>query len=162
MREIRTIVTDVDSHLEDALRVKHQLDADRWRSEVRPRMLRLFAARARTLTWSRALVKLVVEELYPDDLFNELVTGFDRLPSRRWPYAVAIAVALRRSWRRHGLADLARLLHVSLKSKNDTARLRRRSIAHRSRPSRPGLSGSPRTRQGSPLRSDPAQRGSRP
>jgi hypothetical protein len=36
------------------------------------------------------------------------------------------------------------------------------SIVRRSRPSRIRFSGSPRSRQGSSLRSDPARRGSRP
>ena len=34
--------------------------------------MRLFAAGAAKLTWSRAIVKLLVEELYLDDLFTEL------------------------------------------------------------------------------------------
>ena len=86
MREIRCHVNDIDRHLEEALRAKHQLDAERWRTELRPRVLRLFAARARKLTWSRALLKLVVEELYPDDLFADLVGRLDRIPRRQWPY----------------------------------------------------------------------------
>ena len=114
MREIRGHVTDIDRHLEEALRAHQQLDAERWRSERRPRVLRLFAARARKLAWSRALVKLVVEELYPDDLFAELVGRLDRVPRRQWPYVIAIAVALRHSWRRDGLTRIARRLRVSL------------------------------------------------
>ena len=73
MREIRCAVVDIDRYLEEAARAKQQLDAERWRDELRPRAMRLFAARTTKLTWSRALVKLVVEELYPDDLFTELV-----------------------------------------------------------------------------------------
>jgi hypothetical protein len=108
MREIRGHVTDIDRHLEEALRAKQQLDAERWRTELRPRVLRLFAARARKLAWSRALLKLVVEALYPDDLFAELVGRLDRVPRRQWPYVIAIAVALRHSWRRDGLTRVAK------------------------------------------------------
>ena len=159
MREIRCHVTDIDRHLKEALRAKQQLDAERWRTELRPRVLRLFAARARTLTWSRARLKQVVEELYPDDLFAELVGRLDRVPRRQWPYVIAIAVALRHSWRRDGLTRIARRLRVSLV----TSPVRHGgSTVHRSRPSRRRFSGSPRSRQGSPLRSDPARRGSRP
>ena len=79
MREIRTGITDIDEYLEAGLRAKHDLDADRWRREIRPRVLRQFAARARQLTWSRALLKLVVEELYPDDLFADLLGTLDRI-----------------------------------------------------------------------------------
>jgi len=159
MREIRCLVTDIDCHLEDALRAKQQLDAERWRDELRPRVLRLFAARARKLAWSRALLKLVVEELYPDDLFAELVGRLDRIPRRQWPYTIAIAVALRHSWRRDGLMRVARRLRVSLAT---SPLPHGGSTVHRSRPSRRRCSGSPRSRQGSPLRSDPARRGSRP
>jgi hypothetical protein len=159
MREIRCLITDIDHYLEEGQRAKQQLDAERWRRELRPRVLRLFAARARTLTWSRALLKLVVEELYPDDLFAELVGELDRIPPRQWPHVIAIAVALRHSWRRDGLARIARRLLVSLAT---SARPHGGSTAHRSRPSRNRFSGSPRSRQGSPLRSDPARRGSRP
>jgi hypothetical protein len=62
---------------------------------------------------ARSLLTLLVEELYPDDLFTELVGNFDRVPRRRWPQ-VAITIALRHSWRRDGLARLAKRLGVSL------------------------------------------------
>jgi hypothetical protein len=159
MREIRGHVTDIDRHLEEALRAKQQLDAERWRTERRPRVLRLCAARARTLTWSRALLKLVVEERYPDDHFADRVGRLDRLPRRQWPYVIAIAVALRQSWRRDGLTRIARRLRVSLATRPLP---HGSSTVHRSRPSHDRFSGSPRSRQGSPLRSAPARRGSRP
>ena len=80
MREIQSAIIDIDRYLEEAARAKQQLDAERWRTELRPRAMRPFAARAAKLTWSRALLKLVVEELYPDDLFTELVGKLDRVP----------------------------------------------------------------------------------
>jgi hypothetical protein len=159
MREIRCLITDIDHYLEEGQRAKQQLDAERWRREVRPCVLRRFAARARTLTWSRALLKLVVEELYPDDLFPELVGSLDRIPRRQWPHVIAIAVALRHSWRRDGVTRMARRLRVSLATSPLPQGV---SPVHRSRPSRNRFSGSPQPRQGSPLRSDPAGRGSRP
>ena len=70
MRELCHSVTDIDRQLEDAARAKQQLDAERWREQVRPRAMRLFAARTAKLHGSRALLKLLVEELYPDDLFD--------------------------------------------------------------------------------------------
>jgi hypothetical protein len=90
----------IDRQLEDAARAKQQLDAERWRDELRPRAMRLFAARTAKLAWSRGLLKLVVSELSPDDLFTELVGNLDRVPRRQWPHVVAIVVALRQSWQR--------------------------------------------------------------
>src|SRR5262249_5171130 len=117
---------------------------------------------AAKLTWSRALLKLIVDELYPDDLFTELVGNLVRVPSRQWPRVLAIAVALRHSWRRDGLARVARRLRVSLTAKRSLTPAPRKSGRHRSGPSHGRLSGSPRPRQGSPLRFDPARRGLRP
>ena len=112
MREIHDLSFDIDQLLEDAARAKQQLDAERWREELRPRALRLFAARTTKLQWSRALLKLVVHELHPDDLFSELIGNLDRIPRRRWPQVIALAVALRQSWREDGLVRLVRSLHV--------------------------------------------------
>lgn len=157
MGEIHQAVIDIDRFLEDAVRAKQQLDAERWRDEIRPRELRRFAASAAKLRWSRALVKLVVEELYPDHLFTELVGDLDRVPARHWPRVLAIAVALRRSWRRTDIARLAQHLHMSRAANGDAESHRRESLPHRSRPSRTRFSGSPRPCQGFPLRSNPSR-----
>jgi hypothetical protein len=86
------------------------------------------------------------------------VGNLDRVPPRRWPHVLAMAVALRHSWRRDGLASVARRLRVSLPATElGTERVRR----PHPRPSRSRFSGSPRPRQASPLRVDPARRGSR-
>ena len=156
MRALRHFF-DIDRQLEDATRPKQQLDAERWRAELRSGAMRLFAARTAKLRWSRALLKSLVEELYPDDLFTELVGNLDRVPARHWPHVIAIAVALRHSWRRDGLARLARRLGISL----TTTPLHGGSSDY-ARPSPRRFSGSPRRRQGSPLRCDPARRGCRP
>jgi hypothetical protein len=116
MREIRDLWFDIDRFLEDAARAKQELDAERWREELRPRALRLLAARTTKLQWSRALLKLVVHELYPDDLFSELIGNLDRVPRRRWPQVIALAVALRHSWRQDGLTRLVRSLRITTAS----------------------------------------------
>ena len=116
MREIRDLSFDIDRFLEDAARAKQELDAERWREELRPRALRLLAARTTQLQWSRALLKLVVHELYPDDLFSELIGNLDRVPRRRWPQVIALAVALRHSWRQDGLTRLVRSLRITTAS----------------------------------------------
>jgi hypothetical protein len=158
MRELRLLVNDIDRQLEDAVRAKQQIDAVRWREQLRPSAMRLFAGRTEKLQWSRALLKLLIDELHPDDLFTELIGDIDRVPSRRWPNVVAIAVALRHSWRREGLTNVARHLHVSLASDRFGDEQRPHNTR---RPSRRRFSGSPQACQGFPLRSNPS-RGSRP
>ena len=158
MREIRHTVVDLDRFLEEAARAQQQHEADQWRQELRPRAIRTFAVRAAKLTWSRALLKVVVEELYPDDLFTELVGNLDRVPSRQWPRVIAIAVALRHSWRRDGLTHVARRLRVSVAA---TGPSHRGASVRRSRPSRRRFSGSSRPRQGSRC-ARPASAGWRP
>src|SRR5690349_11937858 len=122
MREIHDLSFDIDRFLEEAARAKQQLDVERWREELRPCALRVFAARTARLPWSRALLKLVVRELYPDDLFTELIGNLDRVPRRRWPQVVALAVALRHSWRQDGLTQIVKSLHVARPSADDTIR----------------------------------------
>ena len=136
MREVRLLVNDIDRYREDAARAKQQLDAERWREQLRPRAMRLFAARTAKLPWSRGLLNTLVEELYPDDLFTELVGDLDRVPRRRWPQVVAIAVALRHSWRRDGLARIARRLHISLATNpsHDRSHARHPRPSHRAGP----------------------------
>jgi hypothetical protein len=133
MRECRHMFNDIDPQLEEAARTKQRLDAERWRDELRPGAMRLFAARTAKLPWSRGLLNALVEELYPDDLFTELVGNLDRVPRRQWPHVLAIAVALRHSWRRDGLARIARRLHISLATNPSHDR----SHGHHSRPSQP-------------------------
>ena len=157
MHERDHLFHDIDCQLEDVVRARQQLDAERWREQLRPGAMRIFAERTANLPCSRSLLRVLVEELYPDDLFTELVGNLDRVPLRRWPQVVAIAVALRHSWRRDELVRIAKRLHVSLKA----------AVAHHTnqtnnhRPSRTRLFGSPQPCQGFPLRSNPV-RGSRP
>ena len=153
MHERDHVFRDIDRQLEDAVRATHQLDAERWREQLRPGAMRIFATRTAKLTCSRTLLKLLVDELYPDDLFTELVGNLDRVPLRRWPQIVAIAIALRHSWRRDGLVRIANRLRVPLTA----------AIAHHvnqtnnHRPSRTRLCGSPQPCQGFPLRSNPVR-----
>ncbi len=139
MREIRDLSFDIDRFLEDAARAKQELDAERWREELRPRALRLLAARTTKLQWSRPLLKMVVHELYPDDLFSELIGNLDRVPRRRWPQVIALAVALRHSWRQDGLTRLVRSLRISTASSPVHTHTRRKPPArtpHSTRKSR--------------------------
>ena len=158
MRECRHLFNDIDPQLEAAARAKQRLDAERWRDELRPGAMRLFAARTAKLPWSRGLLNALVEELYPDDLFTELVGNLDRVPRRQWPHVLAIAVALRHSWAtRWSRADRETVAHLT---RHEPIA---RPIARTSPPTiTTRFSGSPRPRQGAPLRFAPATRGWRP
>jgi hypothetical protein len=98
---------------------------DEWRAEVRPRAVRLIAARTRAIPWSPTLLALVLEELGTDDLFDELVGSARTIPRRQYAQALALATALRHSWQPHSLALIAKRLGVALAS----------AAARRTRPS---------------------------
>src|SRR5688572_3213556 len=74
-------------------------DVEHWRSTFRPHLLRVLTKRSATLVWSRTLLALVLDELHVDKLFRELVGDPRHLPRRRYPQAIAVAIALRHSWR---------------------------------------------------------------
>lgn len=74
----------------------------------RRRVLRALVARTRNLPWSTDLINVLVEELYVGDEFTAFVGEPQKLPRRRYPQVIALALALRHSWRAD---DLACLLH---------------------------------------------------
>ena len=93
---------------------QHQSDLDCWRRTLRPCFLRLFTQRSAALRWSRTLLTLLLDELHTEDGFYELVGDLRRLPVRQIPQAIALAIALRHSWRPDDLAHLARRLGITL------------------------------------------------
>jgi hypothetical protein len=95
----------------------------RWRLRGRVQALHRLAVRTQNLRWSRRLLLLTLEELNVDEGFAELVDRPERLPLRRYPQAIAVAIALRHSWRPDDLSRLTRRLHLPV-AKN----LRRRSL----------------------------------
>jgi hypothetical protein len=117
VRESRQLFLDIARQLDEAARAKQQTDAECWRRELRPRAMRLIAARTRHLAWSRALVSLLLNELQTDDLFTEIVGAPNRIAPSRFPQAVAIALLLRHSWRQVDLTKIARRLGITLTTK---------------------------------------------
>jgi hypothetical protein len=92
-----------------------QTDAERWRTMLRPQVLGLIASSTRKLSWNGRLLSLLLEELYVDDLFTALVGPAQRLPRARYAQAVALAIALRHSWRPDDLLGVATRLGINLK-----------------------------------------------
>ena len=72
--------------------------------------LRRITRQLKTLTWSRELLALLLDELYVDELFTEVVGDPDTIPPQESASAVAVAIALRHSWRPDDLAAVARRL----------------------------------------------------
>ncbi len=81
----------------------------------RRKLLRLLVARTRKVRWSANLVTVLIEELYVEEEFNTLLGDPEILPLRRYPQAVALALALRHSWRPNDLACILRRLRIRSK-----------------------------------------------
>ena len=79
----------------------------RWRAESRVPALKQFARRTASLKWTRALFLLVLEELSIGDEFDEILGNPEKISPARYPQAVAMAIALRYSWRPDYLAEVA-------------------------------------------------------
>ncbi len=118
MRDSRQLFIDIARQLDEAARATQQVDAEHWRRELRPRAMRLLAARTRHLAWSRALVSVLLDELQPDDLFTEIVGTPNRLTPSQFPQAVAIALLIRHSWRQADLTRIAKRLGITLTTKS--------------------------------------------
>ena len=77
----------------------------------RARTLREVASAAAALRWTSSLLHLLVEELYVDEELERFV-DVHTLPPERFPQAVAVAIALRHSWRADDLAQVTRRLEA--------------------------------------------------
>jgi hypothetical protein len=87
-----------------------------WRRDARPRLVRSAVSATRALRLSPALVKTVLEELYVDDQFEELlgVAPGDLRPGQ-YPQAIAVALILRHSWHPNDLACVLKRLELKVK-----------------------------------------------
>ncbi len=85
----------------------------RWRRDTRPKSVRAAVSATKGIRWARPLIEAVLEELYVDDHFEELL---GRAPGDLRPgqYAQAIAVALilRHSWHPDDLACMLKRLKL--------------------------------------------------
>lgn len=98
--------------------------ATSWRKHQRLGQLQSLAASLEQLRWSHVLLQMLIEELHVDDEFNVLLGDPGGLPVRRYPQAVAVAMALRHSWRPDLLARVA----TRLRRMSRERRLRRPRI----------------------------------
>ena len=114
MRKSSRLSLEADRRRLEWLWKQHVADIQRWRRTFRPHLLRLFAERSATLAWSRTLLTLILDELRTEDAFRELVGDPRHLPVRCYPQAIAVAIALRHSWRPDELTRLAKRLGIAL------------------------------------------------
>jgi hypothetical protein len=95
---------------EDAVRPSRRVQATiRWRREQREAVLRRFVARSIRLRWTPRLIQLLLDELLVGDELHAFI-DIRLLPRRRYPQAVAVALALRHSYREDLLRAFLRRL----------------------------------------------------
>lgn len=80
-----------------------------WRQK-RLRRLQTLAQSLVELRWSSALLQCLVGEMRVEEDFAAVLGDPTRIPIRRYPQAVAIAIALRHSWRPDLFARMSREL----------------------------------------------------
>jgi hypothetical protein len=102
-------------HLHAGKRHSRPADAEtrRWRLDARPKSVRAAVAATKALRWNRRLIEAVLEELYVDDHFEELLgrSPGDLRPGQ-YAQAVAVALILRHSWHPDDLACMLKRLKL--------------------------------------------------
>ena len=87
----------------------------RWRRDARPRIIRTVVSATKALRWSPPLVEGILEELYVDDHFEELLGAPGELRARQYPQAIAVALILRHSWHPDDLACILKRLTLRVR-----------------------------------------------
>jgi hypothetical protein len=83
---------------------------EQWRRQSRMPALTHFARRTASLKWTRALFVLLLEELFIGDEFDAIIGDPETIAPARYPQAVALAIALRHSWRPDDLEEVGNRL----------------------------------------------------
>ena len=64
------------------------------------------------------LLRLLLEDIRPDELFLDVLGKPDRIATKRYPQAIAVALALRHGWQRDDLVMFSKRLGVKVTSKD--------------------------------------------
>lgn len=88
---------------------------EHWRRTSRAQLLLLAAIRTARCPWSADLLHALLDELYAEEDVVALLGDVDQMPTEMYPQAVAVALAVRHSWRPDDLANVAKRLGVSLR-----------------------------------------------
>lgn len=85
----------------------------RWRRDTRSTTVRAAVSATKSLRWNRRLIEAVLDELYVDDHFEELLgrAPGDLRPGQ-YPRAIAVALILRHSWHPNDLACMIKRLKL--------------------------------------------------
>lgn len=84
-----------------------------WRQAQRLDALRALVVRTASMRWSPRLLRVLLDELHVDGALTPLIGALQSLPSSRFPQAVALAIALRHSWRPDDFAGIAKRLGLA-------------------------------------------------
>lgn len=94
--------------------VSKKKTAKGWRRDMRPRTVLTVVSATKALRWTPALVEAILEELYVDDHFEELLGAPGKLKARQYPQAIAVALILRHSWHPNDLACMLKRLKLRI------------------------------------------------
>jgi len=83
------------------------------RGRYRKRLLRLLVQATHGFQWTPGLIHLLLEELYVEDDIIALLGAMHTANERRIPQMVAVAIALRHSWRVDDFYGIVRRLNVT-------------------------------------------------
>lgn len=87
----------------------------RWRRDTRPKSVRASIAATKGIRWTRPLIEAVLEELYVDDHFEELLgRAPGDLRAGQYAQALAVALLLRHSWHPDDLACMLKRLKLRI------------------------------------------------
>lgn len=86
--------------------------ADNPVARQRSQRLLLAASGTSRMRWSRRLLELLLDELYVDDDYFDLIGG-RRIPKKKYPQAVALALLGRHAWRADDFAEVVSRLGLA-------------------------------------------------
>jgi hypothetical protein len=68
------------------------------------------------MKWSPELLRLLVEEMWADEELASILGPHTEVPISKYPHVVALALAIRHSWRPDDLRRIARSLGISIRN----------------------------------------------
>jgi hypothetical protein len=95
---------------------RRRAEEQRWEVELRPRALRLLAARTEHAEWTPELLEKVLRRVTATSLFGDVLLPLSDLPVAQYPQAAILHLAAEDSWRWDSLSRLLKSLGIRLTS----------------------------------------------